>query len=293
MITLESRSLDADELLDAVQRRPGDAIAIVGDAFAKPILARARRGRRARDARTTCPRCRLIISSGVMWTAEVKEALLDRMEQLVLVDAIGSTEGSMGISITMKGLPPSTAKFNQMPDDEGVHRRRPRGASPAPARSAWWPPAATCRSATTRTPRSRPARSGSSTACATRSPATWPRSNADGSLILLGRGSQVHQHRRREGLPRGGRGGGQAGRRASTTAWSSACPTSASARPSPRSSPSTPGATTDEAAIIAEVKQHLAGYKAPKRVVFVAQVPRAPNGKADYRTAREQALASG
>ena len=53
-----------------------------------------------------------------------------------------------------------------------------------------------------------------------------------------------------------------------------------------------PGATTDEAAIIAQVKQHLAGYKAPKRVVFVAQVPRAPNGKADYRTAREQALTS-
>ena len=44
---------------------------------------------------------------------------------------------------------------------------------------------------------------------------------------------------------------------------------------------------------IVQVKQHLAGYKAPKRVVFVAQVPRAPNGKADYRAAREQALASG
>jgi fatty-acyl-CoA synthase len=50
-----------------------------------------------------------------------------------------------------------------------------------------------------------------------------------------------------------------------------------------------PGATADETAIIAEVKQHLAHYKAPKRVIFVAQVPRAPNGKADYRSAKEQA----
>ena len=53
-----------------------------------------------------------------------------------------------------------------------------------------------------------------------------------------------------------------------------------------------PGFSTDEASIIAEVKQHLAGYKAPKHVVFVAQVPRAPNGKADYRTAKAQAQAS-
>jgi acyl-CoA synthetase (AMP-forming)/AMP-acid ligase II len=49
------------------------------------------------------------------------------------------------------------------------------------------------------------------------------------------------------------------------------------------------GMTPDEAAIIAAVKADLAHYKAPKRVVFVSQVPRAPNGKADYKAA--QALA--
>ena len=50
-----------------------------------------------------------------------------------------------------------------------------------------------------------------------------------------------------------------------------------------------PGADATEDDVIATVKQHLAGYKAPKRVVFVSQVPRAPNGKADYRTARQLA----
>jgi fatty-acyl-CoA synthase len=54
-----------------------------------------------------------------------------------------------------------------------------------------------------------------------------------------------------------------------------------------------PGQTTDEASIIAEVKQHLAHYKAPKHVVFVSAVPRAPNGKADYRAARQQAITTG
>jgi len=52
----------------------------------------------------------------------------------------------------------------------------------------------------------------------------------------------------------------------------------------------TDGATTDEATVITAVKSELAGYKAPKRVVFVAQVPRAPNGKADYKTAKQYAL---
>ena len=40
------------------------------------------------------------------------------------------------------------------------------------------------------------------------------------------------------------------------------------------------------------VKQELAGYKAPKQIVFVDQVPRAPNGKADYRGARDLAEAT-
>jgi fatty-acyl-CoA synthase len=51
------------------------------------------------------------------------------------------------------------------------------------------------------------------------------------------------------------------------------------------------GATVEEAAIIASVKTQLARYKAPKRVVFVSQIPRAPNGKPDYKTARDLAIA--
>jgi 3-oxocholest-4-en-26-oate---CoA ligase len=50
-----------------------------------------------------------------------------------------------------------------------------------------------------------------------------------------------------------------------------------------------PGANVDEATVISSVKSQLAGFKAPKRVVFVSQVPRAPNGKADYKTARQLA----
>ena len=44
-----------------------------------------------------------------------------------------------------------------------------------------------------------------------------------------------------------------------------------------------PGSELDEEALRAHVKEHLAAYKAPKRVLS-ADVPlRAPNGKADYK----------
>ncbi len=49
------------------------------------------------------------------------------------------------------------------------------------------------------------------------------------------------------------------------------------------------GADVDEATVIAAVKNDLAGFKAPKSVVFVPKIPRAPNGKADYKTARSLA----
>ncbi len=39
--------------------------------------------------------------------------------------------------------------------------------------------------------------------------------------------------------------------------------------------------------VIAHTKGLLAGYKVPRQLVVVPAVPRAPNGKADYRTARE------
>src|SRR4029078_11435573 len=57
----------------------------------------------------------VILSSGVMWTAEVKQQLLDRIPQVLLFDAIGSTEGSMGNQMSMRGGPTATAKFTQNP----------------------------------------------------------------------------------------------------------------------------------------------------------------------------------
>ncbi|WP_029138608.1 AMP-binding protein [Nakamurella lactea] len=50
-----------------------------------------------------------------------------------------------------------------------------------------------------------------------------------------------------------------------------------------------PGAERSESEIIDGVKARLAGYKAPRRVRIVDDVPRGPNGKADYDRARQLA----
>ena len=285
--TMQNRSFDADELLRLVETEAITHLTIVGDAFAKPII-------RALDAATAAGRpydtssVKMMNSSGVMWTAEVKEQLLDRIPQLIILDAMGSTEGSMGVSISMKGVPPSTAKFSQNPttkvftdDDREVQPGSqeigmvaaggnvPLGYFKDPDKSA-------------RTFRVIDGVRYSF-------PGDLAMVAADGSLILLGRGSQVinsggekiYPEEVEEAVKRvpgvldclvvgiDDEKFGQA-----VTAVTSL----------------NEGASVSEGEIIANVKTQLAGYKAPKRVVFVAQVPRAPNAKADYKAAKQLAL---
>jgi fatty-acyl-CoA synthase len=44
-------------------------------------------------------------------------------------------------------------------------------------------------------------------------------------------------------------------------------------------------ATSEE--ILAHTREHISGFKLPRALALVAHVPRAPNGKADYRAARK------
>ena len=49
------------------------------------------------------------------------------------------------------------------------------------------------------------------------------------------------------------------------------------------------GQEIEEQELIAYTREHLAGYKLPKQVLFVEEVMRAPNGKANYKWAKETA----
>ena len=114
VVTLTSRSLDPHEVLGSIAMRRATHMTIVGDSFAKPIIAAideaADRGE-AYDLSSV----KMVLSSGVMWTSEVKEAMLDRLPQVFLYDAMGSSEGSMGSQISMRGMPTATARFSANP----------------------------------------------------------------------------------------------------------------------------------------------------------------------------------
>jgi fatty-acyl-CoA synthase len=76
--------------LKETERTKTNYLVIVGDAFAKPILGaldKAKDEGKPYNLETI----KMMISSGVMWSAEVKEGLLAHHEML-LVDAMGSTE---------------------------------------------------------------------------------------------------------------------------------------------------------------------------------------------------------
>ena len=51
-----------------------------------------------------------------------------------------------------------------------------------------------------------------------------------------------------------------------------------------------PGAELDQAALVAHVRSTLAPYKSPKTVLPVPTIGRAPNGKLDYKRLKSEAL---
>ena len=290
VLSLSSRSLDAHELLAMVQRERVTNITIVGDAFAKPIVAAIDAARAAGSAYDTST-LKLIISSGVMWTAEVKEQLLDRIEQVVLLDAIGSSEGSMGMAISMRGLPPATAKFTQSPTTrvftEDGRQVQPGSDEVGLVAAGGNVPLGYYKDAE-KSARTFKVIDGERYSF----PGDMAQVAADGSLILLGRGSQVINTGGEKVFPEEVE---EAVKRVDgiqdclvvgidDEKFGQAVTAVASR---------VDGSFVTEAAVIADVKGQLAGFKAPKRVVFVSQVPRAPNGKADYKAAKEHALDAG
>jgi 3-oxocholest-4-en-26-oate---CoA ligase len=287
VVTLPSRTLDAHELLTTVAAEKASAIVIVGDAFAKPIV-RAIDEAAEKGAPHDTSSLKMVISSGVMWTAEVKEAMLDRIPQAVLVDAIGSSEGAMGINISMRGMPVQTARFSQMPTTkvftEDGREVQPGSGEPGLVAAGGSVPIGYYKD---------PEKSARTfkviDGVRYSFPGDWALVEADGTLTLLGRGSQCINTGGEKVYPE------EVEEAVKRTPGVEDClvvgvPDEKFGEAVTAVVSLAEGASADEPDIVASVKGQLAHYKAPKRVVFVSQVPRAPNGKADYKAARERAL---
>ena len=286
VVTLTSRQFDPVELLDTVEAREVNGLVIVGDAFAKPILGALDRDPGRWDLSSLVA----IISSGVMWSEESKQALLRHHPDMVLVDAFSSSEAlGMGNSVSSSQGAAKTAQFRLGADvrvvDSGgadiepgsgqigvlaLGGRIPVGYYKDEAKSA-----ATFRVID---------------GVRYSIPGDYAEIRADGSIHLLGRGSVC--------INTGGEKVYPEEVEEVVKTVDGVLDAVVVGVPSERFgeeivavvqlAPGMPEGSVASDAVIEHVKDRLAGYKAPRQVRFVETIGRSPSGKVDYGRHRSE-----
>jgi len=283
---LTSRKFDAVELWNEVERLKVSRISGVGMAFFTPMLEALD----ANPGRWDLSSVKAIGSSGAMWNVENKRGLIRHLPQVTLMDSFASSEAfGMGVStMTAAGESP-TAKF-VLGERAAVFTEDGRRVTPGSGERG--------RSAVSgfvpvgyyndpkKSAETFPTIEGKRWSM----PGDWATVEADGSVTLLGRGNQcintggekVFPEEVEEALKRH-----PAVRDAAVVGL-----------PHPRFG-ETICAVVElkkeathpvEPELTAFVRSQLADYKAPRTVLFVDSVGRAPNGKLDYKAVKALAI---
>jgi 3-oxocholest-4-en-26-oate---CoA ligase len=275
------RSFDPAAAMDAVTRLRCSGFVIVGDAFARPILDALR----ADPARFDVTCLRVMVSSGMMWSPEVKTGLLEFMPEAMLVDSFGASEGAgIGVSVTSRDLPPTEARFDG-PDTIVVRAEDYSLVVPGSGEVGLVAKTGDLPLGYYKDPE--------------KSARTWVEIDgkrrlisgdhatveADGTIRLLGRGShcinsggeKIYPEEVEETLKT---------HPAVLDALVFGMPDERFGQVVSAVVGLVEGEAADEAELVAHVRAHLSPFKAPRRIAFVPSAPRAPNGKADYATAK-------
>ena len=284
VVTLTGPKFDAVELLDTIEAKQVNNTAIVGDAFARPILAALE----AESTRWDISSLRVVLSSGVMWSQATKDGLLRHNPNMLLVDSLGSSE-AIGMASSVSGgsndrdlrNTARTATFTlgpktQVITDDGrllspgadeigkvaIKGHVPIGYYKDPVKSA----------------ETFVQVDGDSYSM----PGDYARVEADGTLVLLGRGSvcintggekvfpeEVEEALKEHDLVHDAVVVGLPDERFGQAITAVVEPMV--------------GADLGDADLVGHVKERLAAYKAPKQIVPVDSLGRAANGKVDYK----------
>jgi fatty-acyl-CoA synthase len=284
IVTMPERSFDPAVLWSTVEQLSVNAVVIVGQAFAGPLLEALD----ANPGRWDLSSVVQMGSSGVMWSQENKEGLLNHIPQMIISDSFGSSEAvGMGASVSAKGAPAKTAQFMLGPNcvvfTEDGRRVEPGsgerglvavgGAIPLGYYKDEEKTKATFRIFEGRR---------------WTVPGDWAHVNSDGTLHLLGRGSvcintggekvfpeEVEEVLKTHVSVRDAVAVGLADARFGETIC-------AVVEPEPGHSPSLE-------VLSRHVKERLAAYKAPRTLVVIDSIGRAPNGKVDYKRLKAHA----
>ena len=285
---LPSRSFSAIELWDEAVRLKADNIVIVGLAFSTPMLEALE----ANPGRWDLSHVKAMSSSGSMWSQENKRGLLSHARNAVIMDSFGSSEAvGLGASASAPGAEAATAAFMLGPNcavftEEGQRVRPGSGERGLVAVSGFLPVG--YYKDPDKTAKTFRVMEGVRWSV----PGDWAEVNADGTLKLLGRGSQCIN---------------TGGEKVFPEEVEEALKTHPGVRdavvvgvPDPRFGericavvePDPAGGVLTLEDLAAHVRARLAAYKAPRELVVVDSIGRAPNGKVDYKASRERALAS-
>jgi acyl-CoA synthetase (AMP-forming)/AMP-acid ligase II len=286
IVTLPSNRFRADELFDEVERVAATGVVMVGMAFAVPMLEILE----ANPGRWKLPSLRRIMSSGTIWSAENKQGFLRLFPELMLLDSLGSSEAlGIGGSATSTATPGETAKFmsgaNAAVFSEDGRRVAPGSGERGLIANGGFIPVGYYKD---EVQTEKTFRQFEGTRWAV--PGDWATVAADGSIMLLGRGSlvintggeKVFPEEVEEALKRypGVRDAGVIG------------------LPDPRFGERIcavvdvhDGVDVTLAILATHVKESLAAYKAPRELV-ISKLTRQPNGKLDYAAVRAVAIAA-
>jgi acyl-CoA synthetase (AMP-forming)/AMP-acid ligase II len=275
--------LDADDLWGTVAREGVTMLTIVGDAFARPLLDALDRWA------DKLSKLFVVGSGGAIFSAHHKQAFLERLPHVTVVDGYGASEtGAQGSQASRAGDAASSGSFH-VTDSVVLNYDLTGRLEPGTDEVGWvgrpgYVPLGYYKDAA-KTARTFPVVGGTRYAV----PGDHARLKADGTVVVLGRGSvsinsggeKIYAEEVEEVLRR----------------HPSVYDAVVVGTPDERFGEQVtavvqPRAGHDLAApeLVEFAGRHLARYKLPKTTVLVAEMVRSPSGKPDYRWAKARAM---
>jgi len=278
--------LDPDDVWSTVEREKVNAVTIVGDAFGRPLADQLRMKHYDLSA------LRLLTSGGAILTAALKQELLELLPHIRILDALGSSEsGAQATQISTRESKPTTGDFSMSPGNVVLSEDLTRVLTAGSKERGWLartgPVPLGYYGDPEKTAKTFPVVDG------VRYTVPGDRASlaADGTLVLHGRdavtintgGEKVFAEEVEHALKHHPAVYDAVVVPTPHERWGQQVTAVVRLRE---------GMTVSEESLRSVAGDHIARYKEPKLFVFVDEIVRSPSGKADYRWAREKALAA-
>jgi len=275
--------LDADDIWSTIARERVRFLTIVGDAFGRPLIDQL-------DRKTyDLSGFGILLSGGAILTPALKDAFLQRIPHLMIIDGFGASEtGGQGQQVSTAGQKATTGSFKM--NDQTLVLRYDLSAplEPGSPETGWlargghvplgyYKDAEKSAKTFPTLPSGRYAVPGDHATVA-----------ADGTITVLGRGSvsinsggeKIYPEEVEKALKH---------HPAVYDAVVVGTPHERFGQQVTAIVQARPGAAPNQDEVIAAAGEHLSRYKLPRAVLFVDEMVRSPSGKADYRWAKKLA----